>query len=324
MGEVHEHDFAHSRPPPILYENQGDTANSGRSIVRAPSILVEDLHPRTTAPHGLSHLEMDWVTEGVRYLRRQGPAAFMTVEGYDRSEREKRTLFRKVKNDVALYQGREKMRRVLWLEVLESEPDLHSHIVATMPSEEAVMRLAERMHMSASYGQNVLVQPVTDWDGLTTYLLKEATPQAWAKGGKSFRRVSGSHPLAEGGGDRVRTSKDLEAALIRSGRVEPRRRTYAARSLPKPPALPKPVEVAPTVNAVQLPLFGALPERRYLQPADLRSFRQVRGYSQSEVSKWAGIRNRSHIANYERGHDGLSLHRQRLLKHMMDAQKVAA
>jgi hypothetical protein len=304
--------------------NQSDKANSGLSIVRPPSILVRDLHPRTTAPHGLSHLEMDWVTEGMRYLRRHGPAAFMTVEGYDRPEREKRTLFRKVKNDVALYQGREKMRRVLWLEVLESEPDLHSHIVATMPNEDAVMRLAERVYMSASYGQNVLVQPVTDWDGLATYLLKEATPQAWAKGGKSFRRVSGSHPLAEGGGDRVRTSKDLEAALIRSGRVEPRRRTYAARSIPATPASPKPIEIAPTVNAVQLPLFGALPERQYLQPSDLRSFRQVRGYTQAEISRWAGIRNRSHVANFERGHDGLSLYRQRLLKHIMETQRMAA
>jgi hypothetical protein len=304
--------------------NQSDRANSGLSIVRPPSILVRDPKPRTTAPHGLSHLEMDWVTEGMRYMRRQGPATFITVEGYDRPEREKRALFRKVKNDVALYQGREGMRRVLWLEVLESEPDLHSHIIAAMLNEEGVMRLAERMHMSASYGQNVLVQPVTDWDGLATYLLKEATPQAWAKGGKSFRRVAGSHPLAEGGGDRVRTSKDLEAALIRSGRVEPRRRTYAARSLPMPPAQPKPIEVAPMVNAVQLPLFGALPERRYLQPSDLRSFRQVRGYTQAEISTWAGIRNRSHVANFERGHDGLSLQRQRLLRHMIDTQRVAA
>jgi hypothetical protein len=103
---------------------------------------------------------------------------------------------------------------------------------------------------------------------------------------------------------------------------------YAKASEPEVPAVTPAAHSEPTpvsVKApVQLPLFGTLPERRYLQPTDLRSFRQVRGYTQAEISRWAGIRNRSHIANYERGHDGLSLHRQRLLKHMMDAQRVAA
>jgi hypothetical protein len=105
---------------------------------------------------------------------------------------------------------------------------------------------------------------------------------------------------------------------------------YAKASEPERPVVtpatpPKPLPVAGVVAApMQLPLFGTLPERRYLQPSDLRSFRQVRGHTQAEISTWAGIRNRSHVANFERGHDGLSLQRQRLLRHMMDTQRMAA
>jgi hypothetical protein len=90
---------------------------------------------------------------------------------------------------------------------------------------------------------------------------------------------------------------------------------------PAIPSKPTPVSVA---APVQLPLFSLLPERPYLQPSDLRSFRQARGYSQAEISRRIGIRDRSHIANFERGHDGLSLQRQRLVKHMMDTQRMAA
>jgi len=44
--------------------------------------------------------------------------------------------------------------------------------------------------------------------------------------------IGGSIPLGELGGDRVILSRDLRDALIRAGRVEPYRRTYAKR-LPK-------------------------------------------------------------------------------------------
>src|SRR4051794_4077227 len=90
-------------------QDQSDRLSSGPSFVRGPSILVIDTPSRTTAPHGLSHHEMDWVTEGMRYLRRQGPAVFVTVEAYDQSERERRVLFRKVKSDILLNQRRARM-----------------------------------------------------------------------------------------------------------------------------------------------------------------------------------------------------------------------
>lgn len=251
--------------------NQNTRKQTGPQSGRAPSLLVIDAthrrtveRQRTTAPHGLSHHELPWHTEGMRYLRRQGPAAHVTVEPIDGlPERAQRKLFREVKNRLALFQRREKMRRVLIHEVLESDPSPHSHIVAAMPDREAWKRLTECFYNAAFY-RHVLVEDVWDWDGLTTYLAGEATPQAWKKAGRSFPRVKGPHPLGEGGGDRVRQSKDLEDALLRSGRVMPRLRTYAARSLP-------PVHVAPILLDLSAGLFGTAlpitpPPRRLLVP----------------------------------------------------------
>jgi hypothetical protein len=67
------------------------------------------------------------------------------------------------------------------------------------------------------------------WPSLTGYLLKEATPQAWHGAKKSFRRVKGSIPLGELGGDRVVLSNDLKDTLLRTDSIEPYRRTYAKR-----------------------------------------------------------------------------------------------
>jgi hypothetical protein len=52
------------------------------------------------------------------------------------------------------------------------------------------------------------------WRGLPRYLLKEATQQAWHGAGKSFRRVGGSIPLGDLGGNRVILSRDLRDALV--------------------------------------------------------------------------------------------------------------
>jgi hypothetical protein len=111
-----------------------------------------------------------------------------------------------------------------------------------MPNAAERDRVIESLDGSRIYGDHILVKPVTDWLGLTGYLLKEATPQAWCGAGKSFRRIGGSIPLGAQGGDRVLLSDDLRAILVRDGRVEPYRRTYAKR-LSKPPAFPAEVEI---------------------------------------------------------------------------------
>jgi hypothetical protein len=57
--------------------------------------------------------------------------------------------------------------------------------------------------------------------------LKEATPRAWHGAKKSFRRIKGSIPLGELGGDRGALSNDLKD--LRTARIELYRRTYAKR-----------------------------------------------------------------------------------------------
>jgi hypothetical protein len=51
------------------------------------------------------------------------------------------------------------------------------------------------------------------------------TPQAWYGARKGFRRIKGSIPLGQLGGDRVVLSKDLKDTLLHTGRIEPYRRT---------------------------------------------------------------------------------------------------
>ena len=124
------------------------------------------------------------------------------------------------------------MRRVHMTTVFEARgrdklPKFGAHIVAVMPNATARGRAIEGLNCSSAYEGRVYAEPVSDWAGLTNYLLKEATPQARYR--KGFRRVGGSIPLGVRGGDRVVLSRDLRDALIRSGRVEPYRRTYAKR-----------------------------------------------------------------------------------------------
>jgi hypothetical protein len=260
MGAILHTRFSGSKLP----EPYGFKPKKRLSERASRTVLVIDARPRTACSHGLGPSELRWPGEGMGYLKRQGAGSFVTVEAYAKTEREARALFRKVKSDIALRQRRAGARRVLWLEILEGEPAVHSHIVAAFHSQAEVEGTADSLNRSSVYGETVFAEPVSDWAGLTGYLAGEATPQAWFAAGKSFPRVAGSHRLGEGGGDRVRLSPDLEAALLRAGRVEPRKRTYAARALPKPPLAIAPTEYpaaeitgqlrpAPVIEASPLP-----------------------------------------------------------------------
>jgi hypothetical protein len=128
------------------------------------------------------------------------------------------------------------------------------------------------------------IRSVYDFDGLTDYLAKERPPNV--KGGWQFgRRKKGSHKLGAGGGDRVQLSQALRTDAVAAGVVEPTQRTKAKALAPSRPK---------------------------------------RGYTQAQASRTAGIRNRSHVTNFECGHNRLSPHRQRLLKHMMDSRRTTA
>lgn len=194
--------------------------------------------PRTASPFGLSHLELPRLTEGLSYLRRQGVGVLVSAMPLP-NEGLVRDLAREAKNRMALHQRRAKTRRrPLWLRVNEAVPSYHWHIVAPFPTLAYARKAVEAFNNAEAflrYGPATIdARLVTDWGGLSGYLLKEATSQAWWAAGMTFRRKKGSHALGEGGGDRVILSPALEDALVRAEKVEPRRRQYAARSLSRP------------------------------------------------------------------------------------------
>jgi hypothetical protein len=228
------------------------------------------------APHGLSHHERDLLTESFDHMRQRGPSLFVSIEAGRSPDAEKivRALTRRVRSDMAQRQRRARMRRVLMTTVFEARDrkgreKFGAHIVAVMPDARIRDRAVESLNGSAAYagmatgfsesGRPVFAEPVTDWAGLTTYLLKEATPQA--KFLKGFRRLDGSIPLGARGGNRVILSRDLRDALVRGGKIEPYNRTYAKR-LPKAQALLAEIEVRyrdSLFDAAPLTLLAAPP-----------------------------------------------------------------
>jgi hypothetical protein len=117
--------------------------------------------------------------------------------------------------------------------VFESRGGLHAHILFIGDRRAEIER---RLCSSKSFGTLIDVRLVYDLQGLIrNYLAKERTPQAGYRrqhvlGG----RIKGSHRL-EGGGDRVRLSRELERDAIEAGYVEPWRHTNARRSAVRKP-----------------------------------------------------------------------------------------
>jgi hypothetical protein len=268
--------------------------HSGVSACVSPSISVIDAPPRTARNYGLSHLELEWLSAAVHYLRRW-PSVRVDLEAHGEPELVVRTLSRKLKSDLALYQKRAGFRRVLWFEVWEGKPNVHAHIVAAMPSADAVGRLIERLYASSIYGPNICAQPIHDWRGTFTYLAKEATPQAWGKANKSFHRVLKANRGKPVSGDRVKTSGALEAAIVKGGKVQPRTRTYA--KLPPPPKPEAPIQ------PIQLALPIAAPPAPFLHLVEVT--RKELGLSQREVAQRLGIRQPQYSNSIVRGHDKL-------------------
>ncbi len=216
----------------------------------APLNRVKDLKDdlrRVSVSHGLSHRERDLLAKSFDHMRQRGPGLFLSIEAGRSPDAESivRALTRRVRSDMAQRQRRARMRRVLMTTVFEArdrkrQEKFGAHIVAVMPNAVARDRAIESLNGSPVYRGHIDARPVWDWAGLTTYLLKEATPQAQYR--KGFRRVGGSIPLGVRGGDRVVLSSDLRDALVCSGKIEPYRRTYAKRLL-KAPALLAELEV---------------------------------------------------------------------------------
>jgi hypothetical protein len=93
------------------------------------------------------------------------------------------------------------------------------------------------------------------------------------------------------------------------------------------PAVEAAQEAAPvtvTLADGQLELFALMPARPPSAVIDLRVVREKLGYTQEQITPLLGLKNRSHVANIERGHDRLSAPRARVLRHLIDTANVAA
>jgi hypothetical protein len=224
-GTAAERSESVSLPVRVTFDEQPD----GHRQRRADSGL------RICAPHGLSHSERKLLAEAMHCLRGQGSGAFLTVEAgrSPDAERTVRALARQLKSDLVQRQRRAGMRCGLLVTVFEAlgrdgRPKFNAHLIAVMADADARDRLIKSLNRSSVYMGHVDARAVDNWNGLTAYLVKEATSQAWYGAGKSFRRIRGSIPLGDLGGDRVVVSHDLRDLLIAAGRIAPFKRTSPA------------------------------------------------------------------------------------------------
>jgi hypothetical protein len=189
---------------------------------------------RTVAKHGISGLEIERLDSAVRFMQkhcrsRRARLWWVTVNKGS------------TRNDIAAIQ-----KRITRLQVVENLPPynattfetrggLHAHIIFIGNPE-----IARRLEKSSAFGDIIKATPVTDPDGLTReYLAKERTPQAGY--GREYMlggRIKGSHRL-EGGGDRIRLSRQLKQDAMRAGWVKPWQPTNARRSPLRKPYSPR-------------------------------------------------------------------------------------
>lgn len=209
--------------------------------LQPPTYAVDRLK-RTVAPHGLTGAELKRLRRSAKFIElycRTGRSELMWLSTSKQSSRSaiaaiwKRITVLQKGFDLPVYS-------VL---VFETRGGSHVHIIF-LGNPEIAVRLRR-----ANFGELVKVELVPDLDGLLNYLAKERTPQAgyrqWHRYGG---RLSGSHRL-EGGGDRVRLSRELERDAIEAGRVEPWQHTNAKRSSTRKE---RRLEAAPTESTASL------------------------------------------------------------------------
>jgi len=290
--------------------------------------VIDNPRARTAAKAGLSHQESRLIEAAARILRRMAkryPLKFTVASAPGLGEREARRFYRTVKSRIADGQRRAGMRNVIYLEVLESEEGVHSNLIYPDPGdiEGALNRSPKFKALDDERGTFIDSQPVNNLNSLLDYLRGECTPQAHYADNRRYPRLPGSHPLGEGGGDRVRLSTGLNKALASLGEP-PRQRTYASRAISraKPTSQivePRRPDSTPTWycdQTGQFSLFNATVEpisldafrRGRLPPgaaAELEDRRRRLGLTQRELGRLAGL-SQPQIANVIAGRFGLS------------------
>jgi hypothetical protein len=188
--------------------------------LEAHSIIVARLK-RTVAPHGLTGAEIKRFNGALHLMkgraRVEGELWWLTtLKGSTRTE------ISAIQKRITKLQGAQGLYCYSsW--VFETRPKTHAHIVFLGNYE-----IADALKRSAiCHGCDV--ELVHDPDGLEDYLTKERTPQAGYRRSDLGGRIRGSHPI-DGGGDRVRLSRELERDAIEAGLIHEWRRTNAKRA----------------------------------------------------------------------------------------------
>lgn len=213
-----------------VFEGRSCAADEGSLIV-----CKESENYRTVARHnnGLSKEEVRRLCDSIEFMSRTTLPLYWAVLGddaLDMSSGDARKEFGRFKSQLGQTQKR-KGYPAYYTEVLEAQGGLHSNLVFIGDEKLALSLLRSFPSlMRSGYGQGNAMQCVYDISYLTRrYLAKERTTQAnYALGWNQQTRARGSHRI-EGGGDRVRLSKALEADAIAAGAVEPWKKTNARR-----------------------------------------------------------------------------------------------
>lgn len=294
---------------------------SPTSVVRGEAVARGTQGPpRSVAEYrnGLSVVETRIASAALTFMSRHSPLIWLPLEAHAAGEVELRRLSDRLKSDVGQMQRRAGGPR--WtLEILEGTYAVHTNIVAPTPLGLAADDVIARLLASQTYGAGLQggAQPVSDLRGLRNYLLKESTPQAWVAAGRSFRRELGSHRLGEGGGDRLRLSRELENDMLEARLIEPRRRTYACRRLTSEKRRSAKL-TNPKFNVIeggQIALFPVRPPCRLRDFAhgimpravalEVEFHRKRLGLSQSQLAARVGIKQ-PQLSNVLRGHDRMA------------------
>jgi hypothetical protein len=221
-----------SRPlRPVPLEIPPLRGKSEASESHSDTLVHHSGHPsdRTTARHGLTWPEIQRLDAACHFMnryRRDGHLLFASFEPGCTRE-----LISNFQKRITKLQGTHKLHPyTVW--VFECESGLHSHLLFIGDS---LGLMAKHLVSSRLFSPLVSIKPVRHLHNLVKYLSKERTPQAgYRRQSVLGRRVPGSHRL-EGGGDRVRVSRELERDAVDAGLIRPWKHTYARRSSTRKP-----------------------------------------------------------------------------------------
>jgi hypothetical protein len=179
---------------------------------------------RTVASHGMTAAEIERLSGAVRYMELNCQPRRTSLWLLTTNNKTPRSAIADIWKRITRLQAQFGLPQYS-ATTFETRGSIHAHI-----SFIGTPKLVQRLRSSKSFGAIINVQLITEPGRLAcAYLAKERTPQAGYRrwhilGG----RLKGSHRL-EGGGDRVRLSRNLEKDAIDAGYVTPWRHTNARR-----------------------------------------------------------------------------------------------